>query len=101
MRYSFCGGKTAMQRQQTSAPAPAAQRIEGSIAATGTRDIAWAWLASPTVRYPHASMGSNTHAGSLHVISRTGAAYSLQLPLPRVFEDLQPAPGGYGWRWAR
>lgn len=79
-----------MQRQQTNAPVAAAQRIEGSTAATGTRDIAWAWLASPTVRYPHASMGSNTHAGSLHVISRTGAAYSLQLPLPRVFEDLQP-----------
>jgi FG-GAP-like repeat len=87
---AFEAEKAAMQRQQTSAPATAAKRIEGSLAAAGARDIAWAWLASPTLRYPHASMGSKTHAGSLHAVSRSGLAYSYQLPLSRVWEDLQP-----------
>ncbi|MFM7330106.1 MAG: FG-GAP repeat domain-containing protein [Brachymonas sp.] len=87
---AFEAEKTAMQRQQASAPASAAKRLEGSVAAAGSRDIAWAWLASPTVRYPHASMGSATHAGSLHAISRSGIAYSFELPLSRVWEDLQP-----------
>lgn len=87
---TFEAEKTALQKQQAGAPAAAAQRIAGSVATAGARDIAWAWLASPTVRYPHASMGSPTHAGSLHAISRSGATYSLQLPLSRVWEDLQP-----------
>jgi FG-GAP-like repeat len=82
--------KTAMQRQQASAPALAAKRLEDSVATEGARDIAWAWFASPTVRYPHKSMGSATHAGSLHAISRSGAVYRLQLPLSSVWEDLQP-----------
>jgi hypothetical protein len=87
---TFNAQKTSLMRQQAGVPAPAAQRIAGSWVAQGALDIAWAWLASPTVRYPHASMGSPKHAGSLHAISRSGAAYSLQLPLSRVWEDLQP-----------
>ena len=78
-----------------AAPAAAAQRLAGSQVARGQRDIAWAWLASPTVRYPHAALGSITHAGSLHVlVSEPGAAQGklqevvYQLPLNRVFEDL-------------
>ncbi len=87
---TFDAQKASLLRQQASVPAPAAQRIAGSTVAQGACDIAWAWLASPTVRYPHASMGSSTHAGSLHAISRSGASYSLRLPLSRVWEDLQP-----------
>jgi hypothetical protein len=73
-------------------PIAAAQRLEGSQVARGRKDIAWAWLASPTMRYPHPSLGSRTHAASLHVLTPTPAG-ALQevvyrLPLHRVFEDL-------------
>jgi FG-GAP-like repeat len=78
------------QRQQARAPAAAAQRLPGSTAAQGHRDIAWAWLASPTTRYPHSSMGSPIHAGSLHALSSDGNIHSLELPKQRVLEDLQP-----------
>jgi hypothetical protein len=79
-----------LAQQQQRAPAAAAQRLAGSLVAQGQRDVAWAWLGSPTVRYPHASMGSREHAGSLHVITRQGRRLQLELPLHRVFEDLQP-----------
>jgi hypothetical protein len=73
-------------------PALAAQRLGGSHVAQGSKDIAWAWLASPTSRYPHKSLGSTTHATSLHVLVHTtsGALDELvyRLPLHRVFEDL-------------
>ncbi len=82
--------QTAAQNQQASAPAAAAKRLPGSTAAQGQRDIAWAWLASPTARYPHASMGSPVHAGSLHALSREGKLFQLELPKQRVWEDLQP-----------
>ena len=79
-------------------PAAAAQRLAGSHAVQGQRDIAWAWLGSPTARYPHTALGSRIHAGSLHVLASapgaapnaTGAAQELvyRLPINRVFEDL-------------
>jgi hypothetical protein len=72
------------------APEAASKRLTGSEVVRGSQDIAWAWLASPTLRYPHASMGSREHAGSLHVVTRQGQALRLDLPLQRVFEDLQP-----------
>ncbi len=70
----------------------AAQRLAGSKVSQGQRDIAWAWLGSPTDRYPHAALGSRTHAGSVHVLITTPSG-SLQeviyrLPIHRVFEDL-------------
>lgn len=68
----------------------AAQRLAQSAVAAGQRDIAWAWLASPTARYPHSSMGSPVHAGSVHALSRDGKPFHLSLPKQRVFEDLQP-----------
>ena len=78
-----------------AAPTAAAQRLAGSYAIKGQRDIAWAWLGSPTVRYPHAALGSRTHAGSVHVLVSLpgGAQGKLQevvypLPVNRVFEDL-------------
>jgi hypothetical protein len=71
-------------------PPAAAKRLAGSAVAQGQRDIAWAWLGSPTLRYPHTALGSPTHAGSLHVLlAKGGAELVLELPLNRVFEDLQ------------
>jgi hypothetical protein len=72
------------------APVALKNRFPGSTAARGSRDVAWGWLASPTARYPHSSMGSPLHPSSLHVISREGLAYQLSLPKQRVFEDLEP-----------
>lgn len=76
----------------TTAPPAAAQRLAGSQTAQGQRDIAWAWLGSPTERYPHTALGSRTHAGSVHVLAMSPAG-TLQeiiyrLPINRVFEDL-------------
>lgn len=73
-------------------PAAAAQRLEGSQAVRGHQNIAWVWLGTPTMRYPHKALGSATHAASLHVqlASAQGAAQTLvyRLPFNRVFEDL-------------
>ena len=75
-------------------PAAARQRLPQSEAVHGSRDIAWAWLGSPTNRYPHAAFGSPVHAGSLHVLvaDTSGAQQQLTLTLPaqRVFEDRVP-----------
>ena len=73
-------------------PPAAAQRLAGSQVAQGQRNMAWAWLGSPTERYPHAALGSRTHAGSVHVLTATpsGALQEViyRLPIHRVFEDL-------------
>ena len=75
-----------------TAPPAAAQRLAGSKVAQGQRDIAWAWLGSPTDSYPHTALGSRTHAGSVHVLlaSTAGALQEVvyRLPIHRVFEDL-------------
>ena len=74
------------------APSAAAQRLSGSQVAKGQRDIAWAWLGSPTERYPHTALGSRTHAGSVHVLAATPSGSQQEiiyhLPINRVFEDL-------------
>lgn len=83
-------GKTVLAAEVT--PTAAAQRLLGSKASRGQRDIAWAWLGSPTERYPHAALGSRTHAGSVHVLTATPSGglqeVAYQLPIHRVFEDL-------------
>ena len=75
-------------------PAQAAERLPDSQLAAGRLDMAWAWLGSPTLRYPHRALGSPTHAGSAHALVRTrsGAwqAVELRLPLNRVYEDRVP-----------
>lgn len=86
----FAQNQQRLAQQQRAAPAAAAKRLPQSQATPGQQDIAWAWLASPTARYPHSSMGSPVHAGSLQVLGRDGRAASLELPRQRVFEDLQP-----------
>lgn len=87
-----CG---AAQHEVTPPPLAAAQRLAGSKVAQGQRDIAWAWLGSPTTRYPHTALGSRFHAGSLHVLlARSSESTSApvevvyRLPFNRVFEDL-------------
>ena len=77
-----------------SAPAAAAARIPDSQAVAGSRNIAWAWLGSPTSRYPHDALGSSVHAASLHAIvlqpDGSQRALALELPPHRVFEDRVP-----------
>ncbi len=77
---------------QAPLPPAAQQRLPQSQPASGTRDIAWAWLGSPTARYPHAALGSTLHAASLQVLPATAHAQLLTytLPLQRVFEDRVP-----------
>lgn len=79
------------------APAPpeaARQRLAQSQAVRGQRDITWAWLGSPTQRYPHGALGSPTHAASLHVLTREAGGglqeLAYTLPVRRVFEDQAP-----------
>jgi hypothetical protein len=83
-------GKAVLAAEVT--PTASAQRLLGSKASQGQRDIAWAWLGSPTERYPHAALGSRTHAGSVHVLTAapSGALQEVvyNLPIHRVFEDL-------------
>jgi hypothetical protein len=83
-----CG---AVLSAQPAPPPASAKRLEGSKAVHGQKDIAWAWLGSPTARYPHKALGSVTHAATLHVLA--GSVQSQQelvyrLPFNRVFEDL-------------
>jgi hypothetical protein len=72
-------------------PPEAAKRIPDSRVTAGELDVAWAWLGSPTLRYPHRALGSPTHAASVHAVvkARTGAwqAVELRLPVHRVYED--------------
>jgi hypothetical protein len=77
----------------TPAPAQADKRLAGSLAVSGSKDIVWAWLGTPTVRYPHAALGGSTHAGSLHVlVQQAGKPLEVvhELPVTRVFEDRVP-----------
>ena len=84
--------------REVTPPLAAAQRLAGSTVSPGQKNIAWAWLGSPTARYPHTALGSRFHAGSLHVLlagkSSVGTSSApvevvYRLPIHRVFEDLQ------------
>ena len=56
----------------------------------GTHDIAEAWLAEPTTRYPHGILGDYVEAGSLKVRLRDQRVLTYRLPEDSVFEDLNP-----------
>ncbi len=83
-----------------SAPAPLAlpvqaeKRLADSQVVSGNKDIAWAWLSTPTMRYPHKALGASTHAGSLHVLLNVAGSKQQEivheLPFNRVFEDRMP-----------
>jgi hypothetical protein len=72
----------------TPVPAFTAKRLDKSQVAQGSKDIAWAWLGSPTARYPHKALGSAVHAATLHVKAASTQELVYTLPLHRVFEDL-------------
>jgi hypothetical protein len=86
-----CGAQMARAPQL---PAASQQRLENSSVVSGTRNIVWAWFGSPTIRYPHRSLGAFSHAASVHVLMRTATGALEQvdyiLPNDRVFEDLLP-----------
>jgi FG-GAP-like repeat len=79
---------------QLALPAQAAKRVPDSKVARGNKDIAWAWLGTPTIRYPHKALGASTHAGSLHVLVNVKGNKQQEivheLPFNRVFEDRIP-----------
>jgi FG-GAP-like repeat len=89
---AHCGLPTATTATLARAPQAAAKRLAGSRATVGNKDIAWAWLGTPTLRYPHKALGSATHAATLHVqlASNVGTTQELvyTLPVHKVFEDL-------------
>ena len=88
-----CGVKRVAPLQDI--PVQAASRLHDSQVARGNKDIAWAWLGTPTMRYPHKALGASSHAATLHVLLKPTANLSSQeiifeLPLNRVFEDRVP-----------
>lgn len=81
------------EAQPVTQPAPAQGHLADSQVVSGQRNVALAWLGSPTLRYPHGALGSREHAGSLHALVRTAAGLAevtYTLPLHRVFEDRVP-----------
>lgn len=79
---------------QQVAPIQTAKHLPNSQVVKGSKDMAWVWLGTPTMRYPHKALGESTHAGSLHALlnSPTGKLQELvhELPFNRVFEDRVP-----------
>ncbi len=82
-----CG---AMREDAPQATRYMALRLANSHVVQGKNDVAWAWLSSPTMRYPHGALGSTTHAGSVSIELRSGKTVVYDLPINRVFEDLTP-----------
>jgi hypothetical protein len=64
--------------------------MEGSFVAVGDKDIARAWLAQPTGRYPHGVFGDEVEAGTLVVETAAGAQHAYRLDDGSVFEDVSP-----------
>ncbi|MGE0428482.1 MAG: hypothetical protein AB7P11_10815 [Hydrogenophaga sp.] len=89
-----CHREASTAHAQQPLPGQTAQRLSDSQIAAGRQDVAWAWLGSPTLRYPHRALGSPTHAASVHALvrSRSGSWQVIEshLPLHRVYEDRVP-----------
>jgi hypothetical protein len=84
-----------MIREAGSSPqeSPATRRpgqLPQSRVAHGYRNITAAWLADPTDRYRHGVLGDELEAARLVVETRAGKRLQVDLPLTRVFEDLEP-----------
>ncbi len=75
-----------LTRLRTDSPA---DLLPHSTPTVGAQDIARAWLANPTGRYPHGVLGDRLEAGSLVVETRSGLQLRFELPEHRVFEDLE------------
>ena len=65
-------------------------QLPQSRATRGYHNIAVAWLAGPTDRYRHGVLGDDLEATRLVVETRSGKRLQVDLPLRRVFEDLEP-----------
>jgi hypothetical protein len=72
----------------TGADAP--QPIPYGKVAVGDKDVALAWFAQPTGRYPHGVLGDDIEAGELVVRTRDGTLLKFTLEDSSVFEDLTP-----------
>jgi hypothetical protein len=95
LRVEPSGAECGAALAAPAAPPTAAQhRLPDSQAVRGRNDVLWAWLGTPTARYPHTALGAPVHAGSLHALIATpsGALRELayNLPIHRVFEDRVP-----------
>jgi hypothetical protein len=64
--------------------------VPDSRLATGSHDIARAWLTEPTNRYEHGVLGDKVEAGSLVIETRDGKQHTVKLKNDAVFEDLTP-----------
>ncbi len=73
-----------------SVPGEHPDQLPHSRVTQGSRDIAAAWLAGPTDRYAHGVLGDALEASRLVLRLRHGDTLTFELPLTRVFEDLQP-----------
>lgn len=71
-------------------PKPPEGALPDGRIATGSRDIARAWLSEPTTRYDHGILGDKIEAGSLMIELRDGKRQVVQLSADAVFEDLEP-----------
>lgn len=58
--------------------------------AYGQKNILTAWLAGPTGRYRHGVLGDYLEASRLVVGTTEGKQLHIDLPITRVFEDLEP-----------
>lgn len=70
-------------------PAALPDQLPHSWVMHGSRDIAKAWLAGSTDRYPHGVLGDRLEASTLVIETRAGKQIKTELPATRVFEDLQ------------
>lgn len=68
--------------------------IDGQIplsrVAKGKLDISRAWFAGATTRYAHGVLGDRIEASQLVVETKNGNRLVVELPVERVFEDLEP-----------
>lgn len=64
--------------------------LPDSRVATGSGDIARAWLAAPTERYDHGVLGDRVEAGAIVIERRDGLHQTYKLGTDAVFEDLEP-----------
>lgn len=83
-------GPTLLRSSGPAASTRPSDAIPHSRVVNGSNDIAQAWLAGATDRYPHGVLGDGIEAASLHVRTATGKLLAFTLLADSVFEDLIP-----------
>ena len=73
----------------SQAPRPS-DIIPHSVVAFGNNDIAMAWLASGTERYPHGALGDKIEASAVRALTANRTPVDFVLREDSVFEDLMP-----------